>query len=118
MSGLLLAAHVIVAVLLIAVVLIQTGKGASLAGLFGGGTATESLFTAPGGNVFLQRVTIGLATAFLVTSLLLTITSLRTPERTVFESIPRQPASAAPAPAAPAAPSAASPAPAEAPGAP
>lgn len=69
--------HITVAVLLILVVLVQSGKGAGLSGLFGGGASAEQLFSAPSGGSFLRKATIVLAIVFAVTSLTLTFTASR-----------------------------------------
>ena len=62
--------HVIIAVALIALVLLQQGKGADAGAAFGSG-ASATVFGARGSASFLTRVTGGLATAFFITSLLL-----------------------------------------------
>ncbi|MCD5397681.1 preprotein translocase subunit SecG [candidate division NPL-UPA2 bacterium] len=65
--------HIVVSLMLIGVVLIQSGKGAGLADAFGmGGGMGQSLFGAQTGN-FLTRLTTVLAILFMVTSILLTI---------------------------------------------
>jgi len=66
------AAHIIVAVALIAVVLLQTGKGAGLSGVFGaGGAATESFFGGRGPGAFLAKLTTAAAIIFMLTCLTL-----------------------------------------------
>ena len=75
MSGLwfsvVLTIHVIIAVALIVLVLLQQGKGADAGAAFGGGSSA-SLFGASGGANFLSRTTAVLATLFFLTSLTLT----------------------------------------------
>ena len=85
MTTLILIVHVIIAVLLILVVLLQIGKGASLSNLFGGGTGREALFTSAGGDVFLKKLTTVLAIIFFLTSLSLTVISSRMPTRTILD---------------------------------
>lgn len=85
MITLILIVHVIIAVLLISVVLLQIGKGASLSNLFGGGTGREALFTSAGGDVFLKRLTTVLAIIFFLTSLSLTVISSRMPTRSILD---------------------------------
>jgi preprotein translocase subunit SecG len=64
--------HVAVAVALIAFVLLQTGKGAGLSGVFGaGGAATESFFGGRGPGTFLTKLTTVSAIVFMLTSLVL-----------------------------------------------
>jgi preprotein translocase subunit SecG len=74
---LLMIIHITVAVLLVAIVLLQSGKGAGLSGLFGGGASAEQLFSAPSGGSFLRKATITLAVVFAITSLALTFTASR-----------------------------------------
>jgi len=63
---------VIVAILLIFVILIQSGKGGGLAGTFGGaGDAMGSIFGGRGSAPFLTRITTILATLFMFIALLL-----------------------------------------------
>ena len=85
MITLILIVHVVIAVLLISVVLLQIGKGASLSNLFGGGTGREALFTSAGGDVFLKKLTTVLAIIFFLTSLSLTVISARMPTRSILD---------------------------------
>ena len=62
--------HVLVCVILILVVLLQSGKGADLAGAFGGG-ATQTAFGSRGPASFLSKVTTGAAILFMITSIAL-----------------------------------------------
>ena len=67
-----IVAHIIFAVAMIAVVLLQTGKGAGLSGVFGGGgAASESFFGGRGPGTFLTKLTTVAAIMFMVTSLVL-----------------------------------------------
>ncbi|KTC81200.1 preprotein translocase subunit SecG [Legionella sp. PATHC035] len=70
MYQLILMIHVIVAVVLIGLVLIQHGKGADIGAAFGSG-ASNTLFGSQGTGGFLFKLTGGLALTFFVTSLLL-----------------------------------------------
>ena len=63
-----LAVHVLVALAIIGLVLMQHGKGADMGAAFGSG-ASGSLFGASGSANFLSRTTGVLATVFFVTSL-------------------------------------------------
>ena len=67
---LLLVAHIVVAVALIALVLLQQGKGADAGAAFGSG-ASATMFGSQGSASFLSRTTAVLATAFFLTSLTL-----------------------------------------------
>ena len=60
--------HVLVALAIIGLVLLQHGKGADMGSGFGGG-ASSSLFGATGSANFLSRTTAILATVFFLTSL-------------------------------------------------
>ena len=60
--------HVLIALVIIGLVLLQHGKGADMGSGFGGG-ASGSLFGATGSANFLSRATAILATLFFVTSL-------------------------------------------------
>ena len=62
------AVHVIVCIFLVLVVLLQSGKGADLAGAFGGG-ATQTAFGSRGPASFLTRMTTVVAVIFMVTSI-------------------------------------------------
>src|SRR5688500_14195069 len=64
------ALHVLVAMAIIGLVLLQHGKGADMGSGFGGG-ASSSLFGATGSANFLSRATAVLATIFFVLSLVL-----------------------------------------------
>lgn len=63
-----LAVHVLVALAIIGLVLMQHGKGADMGAAFGSGTS-GSLFGASGSANFLSRTTAVLATVFFLTSL-------------------------------------------------
>ncbi|TMB16732.1 MAG: preprotein translocase subunit SecG, partial [Deltaproteobacteria bacterium] len=58
--------HVLACLFLIVVVLLQTGKGADMGAVFGGGSQT--LFGSSGAGNFLTKLTTGTAIAFMVTS--------------------------------------------------
>ena len=60
--------HVLVALVIIGLVLLQHGKGADMGSGFGGGSSS-SLFGATGSANFLSRATAVLATVFFLTSL-------------------------------------------------
>ncbi|HEX5463656.1 MAG TPA: preprotein translocase subunit SecG [Burkholderiales bacterium] len=67
----LLAVHVVVAIAVVGLVLLQHGKGADAGAAFGGG-ASGSMFGATGSANFLSRATAVLATIFFLTSMGLT----------------------------------------------
>lgn len=99
--------HLLASFFLIAVVLLQQGKGQDLASAFGGG-GTQTAFGPRGSANVLSRATTILAGVFMLTSLSLSL--VRPKEASVLDKIP---AAASPSPAAKvpaAAPSAAKPA--------
>jgi preprotein translocase subunit SecG len=71
MTVLLMILHIIVCLFLIAVVLLQSGKGAEIGAAFGG--SSQTLFGSRGAATFLSKMTTIAAVAFMVTSLLLAI---------------------------------------------
>ena len=62
--------HMLTAVSLVALVLLQQGKGADMGAAFGGG-GSQTLFGSRGSANFLTRLTAGLATTFFCTSMFL-----------------------------------------------
>ncbi len=72
MENILLTIHLIIAVVLVAVILVQKSEGGAL-GIGGGGGGQFGIFTARGSASFLTRTTAILATCFIATSLLLTV---------------------------------------------
>ena len=68
--SLLLSFHVIIAVLIVVLILVQKGKGADMGSAFGAG-ASGTIFGAKGSANFLSRTTAILATIFFITSLAL-----------------------------------------------
>ena len=64
--------YVFICFFLILVVLVQQGKGADIAGAFGGG-GTQTAFGARGATTLLHKLTTGAFIGFIVLSLVLTI---------------------------------------------
>lgn len=60
--------HVVVSIFIIAVVLLQSGKGAEMGASFGS-SGSQSVFGAGGGTTFLSKMTTGAAVIFMLTSL-------------------------------------------------
>src|SRR5262245_56758907 len=79
METLVLVIHVLVALAIVGLVLLQHGKGADVGAAFGGG-ASGSLFGATGSANFLSRTTAILAVVFFLTSMALTYFSTRKTE--------------------------------------
>lgn len=117
MEVVILVVHVIAALSIIGLVLLQHGKGADMGAAFGSGSA-GSVFGSSGSANFLSRTTAVVATIFFVTSIGLTIFSTKKntdkgimtqPVEQPAQSLPAQiptppssaPASAVPVPSAP-----------------
>jgi len=86
--------HVIISLFLILVVLVQQGKGADLAGAFGGG-GSQTAFGARGATTLLHKLTTAFFILFVVTSLALAVLQARPRASVMNESA----APTAPAPA-------------------
>ena len=70
MTILLTILHVVVSIFMVAVVLLQSGKGAEMGASFGS-SGSQSVFGAGGGTSFLSKMTTGAAIIFMLTSLTL-----------------------------------------------
>src|SRR5512137_192099 len=110
MRYLLVSLHVIVSAILIAMVLLQKGKGADIGAAFGGASAT--VFGPRGAQSFLAKLTTAAAVLFMITSLVLAFTASK--KSSIMESQPAEQKQSAPVPLAP--PTGQSPAPAPTPG--
>ncbi len=94
--------HVIVSIFLILVVLVQQGKGADLAGAFGGG-GSQTAFGARGATTLLHKLTAIFFALFVITSMALAIAQARPRSSVMSGSGTTKPAAQpAPQPAAPA----------------
>jgi preprotein translocase subunit SecG len=71
MTIILIVIHVFVSLFLIAVVLLQSGKGAEIGAAFGG--SSQTLFGSRGAASFLSKMTTGAAIVFMLTSLVLAV---------------------------------------------
>ena len=93
-----LIVHVLVALAIIALVLLQHGKGADMGSGFGGGSSS-SLFGATGSANFLSRATAVLATVFFISSLGLAYLATNKPKASggVMDAVKTEPAKAVPA---------------------
>ncbi len=90
-SNLLLVVHLVVAVAIVTLVLLQQGKGADAGAAFGGGSS-QSLFGAVGAANFLSRTTSILVTLFFITSLSLAYfySQQKAPESVIEGSVMQQ----------------------------
>ncbi|MEK6374169.1 MAG: preprotein translocase subunit SecG [Acidobacteriota bacterium] len=94
LTVILVVIHVLVSLFLILVVLVQQGKGADLAGAFGGG-GSQTAFGARGATTLLHRLTQYFFVAFVATSLTLAILQAR-PRGSVMSGAKAAPAAPAP----------------------
>lgn len=105
MSNILLAIHVLTAVAIVVLVLLQQGKGADMGAAFGGGGGggSQTVFGAQGSANFLSRTTAVLAAVFFFTSLSLAyIYGNQSEPQSVTDQVVEEPASGTEAaPAAP-----------------
>jgi preprotein translocase subunit SecG len=97
MSAVVTVLHVIVCIFLIAVVLLQRGKGAQVGAVFGGGGGA-TMFGGRGAGNFLTKLTTGAAIVFMFTSLSLAYMRMHRGER-LFEGSAVEDGQAAPKPA-------------------
>ncbi len=84
--------HIVVSLGLIAVVLLQTGKRADLAGAFGGG-GSQTAFGARGAATLLSKLTTTFAVLFMLTSISLSIVAARKSQlqnRSVVTDVPAE----------------------------
>jgi preprotein translocase subunit SecG len=89
--------YIFVCVFLILVVLVQQGRGADLAGAFGGG-GSQQTFGPRGASTFLHRLTTGFFVAFIVLALALAVLESR-PGTSVIKQGPKNPNAAKKVPA-------------------
>jgi preprotein translocase subunit SecG len=85
--------YVIICLFLIMVVLVQQGKGADLAGAFGGG-GSQQTFGPRGASTFLHKLTTGFFIAFIMIAMALAIYESR-PASSVIREAPKNPKAAA-----------------------
>ena len=76
--------HVIVCVFLVAVVLLQRGKGAQVGAVFGGGGGA-TMFGGRGAGSFLTKLTTGAAVVYMLTSLSLSYLGITSTDERLFE---------------------------------
>jgi preprotein translocase subunit SecG len=76
MGQIILVIHVLIAITLVVLVLLQHGKGADAGAAFGSG-ASATVFGAQGSSSFLVRITTALAIGFFLTSLTLAMIAAR-----------------------------------------
>ncbi|HXH90634.1 MAG TPA: preprotein translocase subunit SecG [Thermoanaerobaculia bacterium] len=94
MTVFLVVLHVLISLFLILVVLLQQGKGADLAGAFGGG-GSQTAFGARGATTLLHKLTTAFFVLFVITSLSLAILQARPRSSVMSGSAPSAPAAPA-----------------------
>lgn len=72
MVGFLVTLHILVSIFLMLIVIMQPGKGADLAGAFGGG-GSQTAFGARGAATLLHKLTVALFILFILTSVMLAV---------------------------------------------
>jgi preprotein translocase subunit SecG len=91
LTSLVVALHVMVALVMIVVVLLQSGKGAGLGSGFGG--SSQTVFGSRGPAGFLSKFTTASAVLFMVTSLMLSVMSSKVGKSSIADTIQsKQPA--------------------------
>jgi preprotein translocase subunit SecG len=83
----LIGLHVFACIFLITIVLLQTGKGADMGAVFGGGSS-ETVFGSSGAGNFLTKLTTGIAILFMLTSLVMTYGLARQTSQSLFDDVP------------------------------
>lgn len=87
MTTIIVALHITVCILLILIVLLQSGKGAEMGVSLGGG-AGQTLFGASGPATILTKITTAVAIIFMLTSLTLAYLSGHKSESSVMTQAP------------------------------
>lgn len=87
--------HVFAAICIIALVLVQQGKGATMGAAFGSG-ASQTVFGSRGSGSFLFRITIGFLTVFFITSISLNYLVVRYYKQQQVMTMPLAPQPVAP----------------------
>ncbi|MBU1193862.1 MAG: preprotein translocase subunit SecG [Proteobacteria bacterium] len=87
MTPFIVALHVTACILLILIVLLQSGKGAEM-GISMGGGAGQTLFGAGGPATILTKITTAVAIIFMVTSLTLAYVSGHKAEKSIMKNVP------------------------------
>ncbi|MGH0032127.1 MAG: preprotein translocase subunit SecG [Myxococcota bacterium] len=84
MDAVITTLHIVVCIFLVAVVLLQRGKGAQVGAVFGGG-AGATMFGSRGAGNFLTKLTTGAAIVYMITSLSLSYLGITGAGERLFE---------------------------------
>ena len=87
--------YIVICFFLILVVLLQQGKGADIAGAFGGGSS-QTAFGARGATTILHKLTTGAFIGFVLISFLLSVLEARPKASVIAKDLPGAPKAAAP----------------------
>lgn len=88
MTPLIIAIHLIACILMILVILMQSGKGASMGAAFGG--SNQTLFGSSGGSTFFNKLTTSIAVIFMLTSLTLAYISANSSKVSVMSDVKKE----------------------------
>ena len=86
MQTVIIVFHVVGALILIVVILLQSGKGAAMGSGLGGGSS-QTMFGSSGAGNFLTKLTTGVAILFMITSLTLSMLSSKKDSRSVMQGV-------------------------------
>ena len=86
MYTLIVILHIVVSLALILIILLQTGKGADIGAVFGGGSS-QTLFGSSGPTSFLSKLTAAAAVIFMITSLFLAYFSGSRPASSIMKDV-------------------------------
>jgi len=99
METIAVALHVFICLFLVALIMLQTGKGADVGAVFGG--ASQTFFGGRGPATFLNKLTIIVSVIFLLTSVWLSKIGSGKGEESVIGTVPITTPAPAPVPATP-----------------
>lgn len=88
--------HILISLILIFVVLLQTGKGAEMGAAFGGSSSSRALFGASGANTFMTKLTTFTAVLFIITCLTLAYMSSHMATSSLMSDVQTEVPAAAP----------------------
>ena len=86
MSAVITVLHVLVCIFMIAVILLQRGKGADAGAVFGG-AGSSTVFGSRGAGNFLTKLTTASAVVFMVTSMTLSIMGTSGSDESLFDDV-------------------------------